>query len=399
MKLLYPPFPTPPLTLDALPEAHHDVDVAVVGGNLFAAVMAYEFSRRGVACALLCPDSRLVDRSKGGLGLAPPFLGDNPRRLERALGRETVIELHRFVGAGVEYLADLSREHGVRCERTPVVMCARGDIEAAEIRATRRLAPELNLPLRSPAPGFLGHKSGCSADDAVLWEGGLLCDPFELSAKLVRAAQRRGALIGGGVEVVDEHPDEGHVRLTLDRGSIAASLVLYTDGRIARRLFPWLEPICQEVRVQQTAFPGEVGALDCPGVRGTGFEHWRPGPQGGVWMSGFRYMSPDLGAGLEPEGIDPAIQKRQEDSLGELLGEGLPDAVEARVWSRQVEISCDNLPLVGPLPGQRRHVILLGLGELDLALGAASARALVSHLVESGGAVGLPALFEPGRML
>jgi glycine/D-amino acid oxidase-like deaminating enzyme len=71
-------------------------------------------------------------------------------------------------------------------------------------------------------------------------------------------------------------------------------------------------------------------------------------------------------------------------------------AIEAR-GARVFTQSPDGLPLIGPLPGDRRTVVAVGFGPSPVAWSVAAARSIADGILEGGGAV--PRCLESRRLV
>jgi glycine/D-amino acid oxidase-like deaminating enzyme len=133
------------------------------------------------------------------------------------------------------------------------------------------------------------------------------------------------------------------------------------------------------------------------GVSGQhGYLWWRAHPEGGWLVGGARWATPHL----ESWEIEAEPQDAVERKLLGILGQSWP-GVGAQVVARGAGImtlTCDNLPLCGPLPGRSRILACTGFGEHGLALALGGAKGVAEGILE-GDSAQLPALVRPARLV
>jgi len=115
-------------------------------------------------------------------------------------------------------------------------------------------------------------------------------------------------------------------------------------------------------------------------------------------VSGCRWASPHLEVGeTDVLGDGPVVQRvreRIEAFLRDRLQVDAPvDAAGARVFAN----SPDGLPIIGPIPGDRRTIVAAGFGPSHVAWSVAAAHAIADGILEGGGSV--PRCVESQRLV
>ena len=115
----------------------------------------------------------------------------------------------------------------------------------------------------------------------------------------------------------------------------------------------------------------------------------------GLVAFGARWATPHLEVGETEPTCEPRVSALLDLFTRRMFPEvGAPEAE----WAGIVAESCDQLPLVGPIPGRPRSLAFTGFGVLGLASMAGAARALAQGLA-SGRDEGLPPRLRTMRFL
>lgn len=169
--------------------------------------------------------------------------------------------------------------------------------------------------------------------------------------------------------------------------------MLLTCGWGGAALDPLLGQALLPVRHQHLAAPwaGPPSA----GSAQRGYLFWQA-HGGWLVLGGARWATPHLEVWeTEDRTTSTAVQQR----LGALRERAFPGAgPPTAAWSAILTHTCDNLPLIGPLPGRPRRAAAVGFREHGAALGLEAGRCLAQGVLE-GRAPALPGWLSPGRLL
>ena len=350
-------------------------DVAVIGGGIVGAALAYELSVAGAGVVLLDGD-RPGRASAAGAGIASPqtFAEADPDwyRFGAAAAAHLRMLVQRLSDDGVPIGADAFTECGSLVlalaehedawfEEVAALATAR-DEHVTEVSASeaRALFPPLCRPWRA-----LHSPHSARVDGRRLTEA------------LRAAAVRRGAtLVPAGAATVDLFTSGG--------ASISAGDVTVSSAAVVLAAGAWSAALAQQLGADVPVFPtkGEivhVGAPDdsarWPIVQPVANFYLVPWPDGRVACGG----TFEPGAGFD---VDPAA-KGVRDLLRECLtiAPGLVDGtlLETRVGLRPT--SPDDRPLLGPLAGASDVHVCTGHGASGLLLGPHSAALVAAGLV------------------
>jgi glycine/D-amino acid oxidase-like deaminating enzyme len=320
-------------------------DVQVLGAGFAGRLVARALREVGATVRLVDPyEGRAghLNASAAAAGIVLPCPPEHFHRLEAAIGTEGGAELCDFLARGARELPGFD-PCGVRWRV--------GGPEVAEVERSVEAARRMRVRLERTDDGF--H-----------------------------------LLDGGAVDLVALHQAlEGPVESTpgpSEFNVIAAGWRSAEDPYLADKLLParW-----QAARYATKPLPWPVVsqhanllfARDAAGIVGFGA----------------RWATPHLEVGETEPVCEPRVSALL-DMFAQRMFPGLSEPT-AR-WAGIIAESCDQLPLVGPIPGRPRSLAFTGFGLFGLASMAGAARALALGL-STGRDAGLPARLRTMRFL
>lgn len=331
-------------------------DVLVVGEGLAALACAAGLAEGGASVVLVrAGDPVLSGADALDPGLLQVGTSEHPHRLRAALGDEKTRD---YLGIS-RRAAELVR--GLVAVREPIARLGLGE-EALELPDAVAASGELGLPSR------LGQTP---LGTARLVEGDGLVEPLAL----IEALERR--VMEAGVQRLERFEGEHE-------------MVLFAAGYATRALDPWFDDKLWPVRLQTLELEG---VLALPGLSAQhGYLTWRQ-TERGVLAGGARWATPHMEIGETSPEPSPEVTRK----LLALTRQLLPDSGAVLAEGARITCSsCDNLPLVGALPGQPRKLVCAGFGEHALALALGCAEGLVRSVLT--GERGVPPLLHPSRL-
>ncbi len=396
--------PTTPLWTPAPPaqslrpeDLPASVDIAVVGGTLEAMATALFLARGGARVALLCADealgSGLLCRD---LGIAALGYAEPPERLVQSVGEERCRELLRFSAESLTLVDELGLVHGTR----KLVHASLGDREEADLPAALAVLDDAGLPAeRLPSEDINALVGGAGFGPGRVEPQGRVLDPLVAIDLLTQQLQSAGVLlcVGSPVEQVSRRGDE--MRLVLGGRVLQAELVVLAEAWRLKDRDLWFEDKLTPVRTQLRAtMPGVVPA-DVPGFSAQlGYLFGRGTTDGRFLFGGCRWATQHLETWETDDTVlSELVAERQEAMLARFWPE-LAGAEVTHRWSAIMTFTCDNLPLVGPLPGRSRVATVAGFNGRPWSLALRCAKALSDGLLD-GQPVGLPAMMRTDRFL
>ena len=361
-------------------EGRHDVDVAIVGGGLTGALIAYTFAGAGVSVAVI--EGGLVGRgstaASSGLILREPdlSLAGLARRHGPAVSRRMWRLCEDSVG---EFVATLRRLR-ISCS-----LEASDSVYVANTPAAAK-ALEDELAERRQA-GFDGRwldrrallrLTGIDSAAAIRTAGHAHFDPYAACLGVMRAATRLGARVFECSEVERIEARRGRVRLAASGGVVDASNVVIATGYAT----PWFRPLAARFALYRTY----VLATEPVARRAVGFARVM------LWDSDrpYHYLrwTPDdrllLGGGDRPLSARPRTTefRMATRALLDDFRKMLPALADVRIdaaWEGLFAQTPDSLPYIGPHRRYPRHLFALGYGGNGMTYAHLAAKLLLDH--------------------
>ena len=367
-------------------------DVVILGAGLGGLAAALALAEGGAKVVVLDAKAPGEDGFSRGVGLALVGTEEHPHHLAAGLGVERAAEYIRFSRRSVEGLAAFGP-----ALPGPTLRIAFGEREEGELVAGDALADTLGLDrsvwsqdqvaalLNGPAPG----SARASAGDVHV-------DPKALMSALRQAALAAGVVSRYNAAAVAVADDLDGVVVQAEGGLIVqATLMVYAAGWGAVGLEPWLWDKLSPVRTRHMAAAATPGAPKLGATAQYGHLNLNAGADGAIRWAGLRWATPHLEVGETDEAAPtPAIDARLDAVHARTLAAFGP---KVAAWSVVHTHTCDNLPLVGPLPGQPRRTLCLGFRDQQGALALESGRALARGILGEDPA--LPSFLSPSRLV
>jgi glycine/D-amino acid oxidase-like deaminating enzyme len=359
-----------------------DVDVAVVGGGITGAALAWRFADAGVRVALV--EAARIGR--GSTAASTALLMQEPDiDLAELVKRYGTTRAHRMwqlsIDATHDFVATLTRMR-IKCDlvRRDSIYYAQEQTDVSRLRDEHRRRAAAGFSGRWLQGDRLRRAIGFCAPAAIRTTGNAQADPFKACIGLIRAAERAGARIFERSPVHAIRSSSRGVLLTTPRGSIRADRAVVATG--------YATPYFKMLHARFKTFNTYVIATR-PLTRS---ERRRVGP-GAVmlWDMGRPYhyarWTPDhrliLGGGDRPAVAERQRQQafaegtRGVQAAFERLYPGLEDiAIEWR-WEGLFATTPDGLPYIGPHRRYPRQLFALGYGGNGMTFGFLAARLLV----------------------
>jgi glycine oxidase len=366
-------------------------EVVIAGAGIIGCAVAYELSRRGVACVLL--DSRragmAATNAAAGI-LAPLAEFRRPDGLVR-LGLESLRRYPAWVARLREDVPDIDVEFA----QNGVLRVAFDGVELAELRRGARAAQGLGLELVELDTAMLRDVEPRLSERIA---GGVLCpDEGQVSNQLftlalLRAAQRRGTRLVEGAPVLGFSTRNGRV------ASVRTPQGAFACGHLVLAAGPWTRSLARKLGVDVPVHPvrGQMvafGRMVTPvrrvvwGTRG----YVLPRANGLVFA----------GATVEEVGFRIRTTKAGLARVRRAAFELVPQLRHAREhfsWAGLRPGSPDGLPVLGALPGWANVTVATGHFRSGILLAPITGE-LIARAIADGGAPEALAPFDPARFV
>ncbi|MCB9758416.1 MAG: FAD-binding oxidoreductase [Alphaproteobacteria bacterium] len=380
------PLPGP----EALPTR---ADVLVIGGGLAGICCALALAEAGVDTLLVEARDALAAGATGrAAGLVQVGTDEPPQQLTAALGLARARAVAEFTLRSADFLRQRVqplREGGLRVAMLPQ---ERAELDAS-VEAARALGLEAERWSEPQVAAALGVEQ--APGPARFCPQDLQVDPVEAAAALADQALAAGARlhVASPLEALDAG-GEAPVATVAGR-PIRAELVVFAAGAGLLSLDRFFAETLYPVRGQCVATEPLSQKLSHGGSGQMGYLYWNQRADGALVAGGARWATPHMETFETDDAvIQPAVDQKIVAFVRQTFGEvGI-----ARRWSRVMAYSCDNLPLVGPLPGRVRLVACCGFNGQQWSYAPEAARCVARGITE-GTLGGIPPQMLPGRMI
>jgi gamma-glutamylputrescine oxidase len=333
-------------------------EVLVIGGGITGVSLLHWL--RGRTDAVLVERDRLAAGASGrNAGFLLAGVAACYAAAVRSFGRERARSIWGFTVETHELLARALEGREVGYRRLGSEILPAGPEEARDLAASADLLRE---------DGF-----------EASWDGERLLNPRDgeldpVQAVSALAAQAPEGAIREGVQVDAVEPSAGGVRVHAGgRECLAGALVLATNA-YTNLLLP--EIGIAPIRAQMLATGAEPRRLVAlPTYSDRGFRYWRQLADGRLLAGGFRNHAPDEEVGHQavPTAKIQALLEREVRRLG-------AGAPVTHRWAGIMGFTADELPLVGPVPGQPGVYVCGGYSGHGMGFAFQCARQLADEL-------------------
>mmetsp|Transcript_435 Transcript_435/g.954 ORF Transcript_435/g.954 Transcript_435/m.954 type:complete len:455 (-) Transcript_435:152-1516(-) len=352
------------------------VDVAVIGGGITGASVAYHVSKTGASCVLLERKGISAGATGSNGGFIAPGTSEKFGESLKRYGVEVTRTLYDYTVACTEAVAQYVEEQQVDCELrfNGSVSLAFTDSELAGLRSSHAMLREHGVPAewwdaeecerRTGSGSFLGGMFKPNAGN--LW-------PAKLVLSMALQAQAQGANLQTHTDVLRVHDpaepgaeDEDVLVVTTSRGVVRARHVVFCTNAWTRGLLPDLQGVITPVR-NQVIITKPLPPLWPFGLSSNhGYEYFMQRPDGRIVLGGMRDLVPSKEEDCDDEQLlNPTVSR----ALRTYLPKHFP-AVAAHI--RNASLSSpggvegeEGGPILPPLPPP-----LEGEGELEVEVDA-----------------------------
>jgi gamma-glutamylputrescine oxidase len=352
-------------------------EVAVVGDGVAALRVAEGLATAGADVALLAPSTALGSvHDSTAAGLVTPGLAEHPHRLSAAIGAQGAAALHRWTLDGARLL-------GTHLDPRPAVRASAGRGEDDDISSDLAIAAGLGLAAVGLDAGEVAGLVGSRAFGTG-WrvDGYGAVHPSRALADLAALAHRAGARLLGGCPITRlEDGDEG-VRLITPRGALLADVVVLAGDWRMRDIDPWCADKVGPVRHHLARYAAPPGVPPRP-VTFTAQHGWlqaRIDRDGALIISGARWASPHFETGEAAAQTSETVLTALDGLVAQRFGPWHA-AGRTHAWASIAAHTCDQLPIIGPLPGRSCIVACFGWNGRPWSMAARAADAVVDGLL------------------
>lgn len=377
-----------------------EVDVAVVGGGITGAALAWRFADTGIRVAVL--DSARVGR--GSTAASTALLMHEPDEdfsaLARRYGHARARRIWQLSRAATRDFITTLERLGISCDlaHRDSIYYALNEADARELRAEHRQRTNAGFGGRWLEGARLRRVLGGDAAGAIRTNGNAQVDPFKACTGLMQAAAASGARVFERSPVRRIRQSGDGVIVTTPKGSIQAGQVLIATGYAT----PDFKPLLARFRMLNTYVattrrltPAERRRVGLQAVmtwdtaRPYHYARWTPDHR--LMLGG--HDRPAVPERQRQRALDEGTRRVQEDFSR--LYPALRGIAIDRRHEGLFATTPDGLPYIGPHRRYPRHLFALGYGGNGMTFGFLAARLLLDWY--RGGRSADHQLFSFGR--
>jgi glycine/D-amino acid oxidase-like deaminating enzyme len=358
------------------------VDVAVVGGGVTGAAVAWRFAEAGVRVALV--EGRHIGR--GSTAASTALLMQEPDEdfadLARRYGRQRARRIWQLSREATREFVETLTRLKIACdlERRDSVYYAMTAGDRQRLRAEHRMRTTAGVRGLWLEGAALRRTLGCDAAAAIRTHGNAQVDPYKASVGLVRAAAAASARVFERSPVTAIRPSKRDVIVETARGEIRADRVVIATGYAT----PYFKPLDARFRML-TTYVIATRPFTTSQRRRLGLDavmSWdtdRPYHYA-RWSRDRRLI---LGGGDRP--VRPERERKRAVREGTsavqdhfcAMYPALADVPFEYGWEGLFATTPDGLPYIGPHRRYGRHLFALGYGGNGMTMGFLAARLLL----------------------
>lgn len=362
-----------------------DADIAVIGGGLTGAAIAWRFASAGVRVALV--EAARIGR--GSTAASTALLMQEPDEdfavLASRYGSRAARRIWQLSLASTRNLVRTLRKIGRGSEvvSRDSVYYAKTNADLRRLRGEHRRRIAAGLASRWLEGPALFRTTGFEAAGAIRMRGNAQADPFAACASLMRSAAARGARIFERSPVVATRASRTNVVVETERGAVTADRVLVATGYAT----PYFKPLEARFRMLNT-YVIATRPLNAGERRRIGLQPimmWDTGRPYfyARWAPGHRLL---FGGGDRPQvpearrvaALDAGSREVHEHFL-QLYPSLDSIPIEYR-WEGLFAATPDGLPYIGPHRRYPRHLFALGYGGNGMTLGFLASKLLLDYV-------------------
>ena len=360
------------------------VDVAVVGGGVTGAAVAWRFAAAGIRVAVL----EAARVAGGSTAASTALLMQEPDKdlaeLQRKYGNRAARRSWQLSRLATRELVQALTRLGIRCEldRCRSVYYALTSRDAVRLRDEFQRRRAAGFPGRWLDDSAVARRVGFDACGAIETPGNAQVDPVKACRGLMAAAKRLGAQIFENSHVMRiDHDDEG-VTVKTRRGKVRARCVVIATGYATAEF----RPLAGRFRMMHTyviaterlraAAPREIrprSLMLWDTDRPYHYARWTR--DGRLLLGGAD--RPRMRGGRRREAINTGAQSLRAHFID--VFPALESVDIEYAWEGLFAMTADGLPYIGPHRRYPKHLFALGYGGNGMTFGFLASRLLLEQ--------------------
>lgn len=195
-------------------------DIAIIGGGITGALLAYEFQQRGIACTLL--DKREIGwgSTAASTAMLQYEIDEELHALIDRIGKPKAEQAYHLGVEAIDGLEALSQKVGADCafRRAPSLYICREESQYAQLKKEYEARKAAGFQVEWLEGAALNQQYGLHAEAGIRSQEAAMLDAFKLTHALLQEVQQKDGHIFDRTEVTDFHQTASGWQLTTDRG-------------------------------------------------------------------------------------------------------------------------------------------------------------------------------------
>jgi glycine/D-amino acid oxidase-like deaminating enzyme len=338
-------------------------DVVIVGAGISGALMAHALCGKGLKIMVIDRRDPVRGSSAASTAMIQHEIDVPLHRLTRSIGRDKASRVWKRSARAVEDLKNLNRDLDLRCAFQPrrALFLSGSQYGERTLEAEVKARESAGIDAEFLDAATLLDRHGIGRRAAIDSAISASANPVQMTAAILRAAQKQGVEIVSGKEITDLRETGDLVFLATGQGKLIASRhVVFCTG------YEFLE--CLKSRRQRLVSTWALASR--PRLK-------RPKwlDKYLVWEGSDPYLyfrsTADgrvIVGGEDEEGdnayASPAKARQKADTLRQKLLEltGIDLGTPEFAWSAAFGITPNGLPMIGPAPGMQNVFVSMGFG-------------------------------------
>lgn len=359
-------------------------DVIIVGAGISGALLAEALTRAGKSVLVLDRRAPVVGSTPASTAMIQHEIDVPLTDLRKQMSPRAANAAWRRSVKAVADLIDLTTDLKISCrmEAKPALYLAGDEMDGKALEAEAAARRRIGIRAEFLGPAKLLETYGMARDGAILSHDSASANPAQLAAGLLRAAQKRGAIIAAPVEVSDfaELPS-GVALATADGRVLTAEHAVFCTG------YEFLEKMQNPLhRMTSTWAIATREISDMPEwMRDTivweasdPYLYFRADPSGRLIAGGEDEETSD-------KNTRPSVLQRKAREIASKLEAltGVPVGKPDFRWAAPFSVTDDGLPIIDRVAGHERVYAVMGFGGNGITFSMIAAQ-IVATAIDGG---------------
>lgn len=337
-------------------------DVIVVGAGISGALVAEALTAQGRRIAILDRRQPARGSTAASTAMIQHEIDIPLTDLQQQRGARVANAAWRRSVRAVDDLRALVEAHGISCamQQKPALYLAGDEMDAADLQTEAAARRRIGIAAEFLDAARLRADYGIDRAGAILSPASASANPAQLTAGLLRVAQRRGAVLAAPVEVTDLAELPGSVALATREGRVlTATQVVFCTGY---EYLPQMKTPSHHLTSTWAIASRKLPKMP-DWLRRTIL--WEASdPYLYLRAEGSRLIAGGEDEDAAERNTDPAVLAKKAETIAAKVEAllGFPIGKPEYRWAAPFSVTTDGLPIVDRIKGHERSFAVMGFG-------------------------------------